>query len=414
MNQDFAQEETGLIQSLELRLQSKHRHMSSIYAVTQAINSQIETHALYDLYSQCMANYLGVEDLALYKFDDQWEKIVYRHTLIPDAHIKVSKALKYKKAARINSEDKDALGGYEYVIPVYHNDIGISFALLGEINCLNIESKLYLLQYAQVITNIVTMAIENKRLFQKEMEKKEFDKEMELASKIQGMIIPKRLPKNTLYEFAGLYLPHRSIGGDYYDVININKDEFIFCMGDISGKGIAAALVMANLQSYLNASPPKEMSNGRELVDRLNTKILSITNGEKFITLFVGKYNILTRELEYLNAGHNPPLLFNDGEVVKLDKGCALLGILEHIPKVQTGKILLKPDALILTYTDGLTEQENNNSELFGDDKLRALIMKNCHESAENFVKNLYSTLIDFKGMKNFGDDVSVLVGKFH
>ena len=154
-------------------------------------------------------------------------------------------------------------------------------------------------------------------------------------------------------------MPHRSIGGDYYDVINVSTDEFVFCMGDISGKGIAAALVMANLQSYLNASPPLVTESERELVDRLNSKIYSITNGDKFITLFIARYNILTRELVYLNAGHNPPFLVNEGEVTRLDKGCALLGILDYIPKVQLGKLILEPNSLIFTYTDGLSEMEN-------------------------------------------------------
>ena len=258
------------------------------------------------------------------------------------------------------------------------------------------------------------MSIENKRLLIRELEEKEFEKEMELASKIQGMIIPKRLPKNHLYEFAGLYMPHKSIGGDYYDVININKDEFVFCMGDISGKGVAAALVMANLQSYLNASPPLSSESERELVDRLNDKILSITNGEKFITLFIARYNILARELIYLNAGHNPPFLVNQGEVTRLDKGCALLGILEYIPKVQLGKIKLEPNTLIFTYTDGLSEMENQKGIPFGDEGLNDFASKNSHLSSENFVKQLYNELTIYNEQNGFNDDVSVLVGKFY
>lgn len=405
----------GLVQSLEKRLQSKHQHMSSIFTVTQMVNSRYQIDDLYKLYERCLVKYLGVEDFALFVFQDRWKLTLNRHTNIPPIlDLDISVITKYRKSVRLEECDSEKLGGYQYIIPVYYNDTAISYALLGEINCQSIESKIYLIQYAQVITNIITMVIENKRLINKEVEKKDFDKEMELASKIQGMIIPKRLPKNHMYEFAGLYLPHRTIGGDYYDVININTDEFVFCMGDISGKGVAAGLVMANLQSYLNASPPIDMENGRELVDRLNTKILSITNGEKFITLFIAKYNILTRELQYLNAGHNPPILLNGDEVITLDKGCALLGILDYIPKVQTGKITLKKDALILTYTDGLIDLENQNGTSYGEERLKDFTVKGRALSAEEFLKNLYGNLIDFKGYNNFGDDVSVLVGKFH
>jgi len=387
--------------------------MSSIYTVTQAINVNAEVEDLYQMYQRFLTSYLGLDDIVLYMFEDGWKQVICKHSSIKESDINVALAVHYKKASRIEDSDRDSLGGYTYIIPVYHKDVAISFALLGEINCQSVESKVYLIQYAQVVTNIITMAVENKRLFKRELEKKEFDKEMELASRVQGMIIPKRLPKNHIYEFAGLYLPHRSIGGDYYDVININKDEFVFCMGDISGKGVAAALVMANLQSYLNASPPVDMDNGRELVDRLNSKILSITNGDKFITLFIAKYNILTRELHYLNAGHNPPVLINGDEVIKLDKGCALLGILEQIPKVQTGKLILKPGALVVTYTDGLTDLENTAKEIYGEQRLKHFTVNNYTKNAEDFVKSLFASISDFKGEVDFNDDVSVLVGKF-
>lgn len=404
----------SLLKNLEKRLQLKHQHMSSIFTVTQMINSNYKIDELYSLYQEYLEKYLKVSDFAFYVYEDAWKLNLNRDTTItPPDSLNITVATKYKKSSRLNEEDTLKFGGYKYIIPVYYNDTAVAFSFLGEIDSQSVETKIYLIQYAQVLTNIVTMAVENKRLLKKEMEKIDYDKEMELASKIQGMIIPKRLPKNHLYEFAGLYLPHRSIGGDYYDVININKDEFVFCMGDISGKGVAAALVMANLQAYLNASPPSDMANGRDLVDRLNSKIYSITSGEKFITLFIAKYNILTRELQYLNAGHNPPVLINGEEAVTLNKGCALLGILDYIPKVETGKIVLKKDALILTYTDGLIELENNQALRYGEERLKNFTVEHKNLSSEDLLKRLYNNMINFKGYKNFSDDVSVLIGKF-
>lgn len=403
-----------LLKNLEKRLQLKHQHMSSIFTVTQMINSNYKIEDLYGLYKECLEKYLKVSDFAFFVFEDHWKmNLVKEEHIKPFETLNITVATKYKKSSRLNEEDSTKLGGYKYIIPVYYNETAVSFAFLGELDNQSVETKIYLIQYAQVLTNIVTMVIENKRLLKKELEKIDYDKEMELASKIQGMIIPKRLPKNHIYEFVGLYLPHRSIGGDYYDVININKDEFVFCMGDISGKGVAAALVMANLQAYLNASPPVDMENGRDLVDRLNSKIFSITSGEKFITLFIAKYNILTRELQYLNAGHNPPILINGDEVVTLDKGCALLGILDYIPKVSTGKITLKKDAMILTYTDGLIELENNQALRYGEDRLKQFTIDHKSFSADDFIKKLYSSMINFKGYNNFSDDVSILIGKF-
>lgn len=408
-------EDLAMLKSLEQRLLSKHKHMDSLFDVTQAINSNAKVEYLLKYFENNLKELLGVEDLVLYFYDEDWEvKTSLCKQIENCADIEIPIALKYKTPSKLDLKDSNHLGGYKYVLPVYYNEVVLSFALLGDIKFQNIESENYLLQYAQVLTSIITMTIENKRLLVRELEKKEFDKEMELASKVQGMIIPKRLPKNHIYEFAGLYMPHKSIGGDYYDVININKDEFVFCMGDISGKGVAAALVMANLQSYLNASPPLGKESERELVDRLNNKILSITNGEKFITLFIARYNILTRELIYLNAGHNPPFLVHQEEVTRLDKGCALLGILDYIPKVQLGRLKIEPNSLIFTYTDGLSELENQNGVPYGDERLKNFASNNAHLSSENFVKQLYSDLTNYNEQNGFNDDVSVLVGKFY
>jgi phosphoserine phosphatase RsbU/P len=293
-----------------------------------------------------------------------------------------------------------------------HKTQPLALALLGEIDEDVAHQKEELLEFAQIFTNIITVAVENKRLFKREMEKKQFDKELDIASKVQGMLIPKKLPKNHLYEFAGLYLPYKGIGGDYYDVIHINKDEFVFCIGDISGKGVAAALVMANLQAYLNAILTLSM-HGKKLVENLNQKIYSITNGENFITLFMAKYNILSRELLYCNAGHVPPILVTDDETILLETGSTLLGIFEELPKIQFGKLTIKPNTSIVCFTDGLTELENEQEEQFGTDKLIAFTRSNHKLSPEVFNKKLYEYISKFKGNVLFNDDISVLTAKF-
>jgi phosphoserine phosphatase RsbU/P len=305
------------------------------------------------------------------------------------------------------------LGEFKYIIPVIHKQQTISYTFLGNIRADYAETEAELLDYAQTVANIITVAVENKRLFKREISKRQLEEELKLASRVQKMLIPRKLPKNHFYEFAGLYLPFKGIGGDYYDVISISKDELVFCIGDISGKGIASALVMANLQAYLNAVGEFPIHKGKEMAERLNSKIYHITNSEHFITLFIGKYNVLTRQLEYLNAGHNPPMLLNGDEVEMLDKGCTILGMFEEIPRVNTGKVTVQPGATIICYTDGLTEMENDEDECFGVDRLHAFLKKHRNSSPEIFIKVLYDNISKFKGSRLFNDDVSVLVGKF-
>ncbi|MCO5248603.1 MAG: SpoIIE family protein phosphatase [Chitinophagales bacterium] len=403
-----------LTDELGRKLQLKGEYINGISSLMQIVGAEYRSEDLYNFYILQLTKYLGVEDILFYVYDKEWVLKSCKNTFLTCKEIvPVSTVLNYRKPAKLEKEDSETLGGYSYVIPIYYNDTAISFSLIGKIKNSGIDTVPQQFQYAQILTNIITLVIENKRLIQEELEKKDFEKDMELASKIQGMIIPNKLPNNHLYKFSGLYLPHRSIGGDYYDVININKDEFLFCIGDISGKGVAAALVMANLQAYLNASPPYDLNNGRVLIDRLNQKILSITNGEKFITLFIAKYNILSRELLYINAGHNPPILMNGEDLISLDKGCALLGILEQIPSVSIGRVLLEKNAVVLAYTDGLSELENESGDFYGTQRLKQFLIKNKTSSLDDISKNLYLELVQFKGRKSFNDDVSVLLGEF-
>lgn len=399
---------------LEDHLQSMRVQMMSLLSVTRKIGSEDNIQDLYKFYEDSLTEFVEVEDILLLVYEDSWKQVLCKSKLIPrQEQLNELVMHNYRQPSKLTDEDSQTLGGYTYIIPVYYNGLPVSYTLLGQFNSNTSDNEHDFLLYAKILTNILTIVIENKKLINKEIEKKDLEKDLELATKIQGMIIPKRLPQNSMYEFAGIYRPHRSIGGDYYDVINMNKDEFVFCIGDISGKGVAAALVMASLQAYLNAGNVIDIENSRELVDRLNNKIYSITEGEKFITLFLAKYNIINRELQYLNAGHNPPLLINGDAVVRLKKGCAILGILDHIPKVDTGKVTLEKNAMIFTYTDGLTEQENDDHQAFGDECLEEFVANSKHLSAEEIAQNIFQEMLKFKGQQEIGDDVSILAGKF-
>ncbi|HNL84058.1 MAG TPA: hypothetical protein PKO18_02400, partial [Chitinophagales bacterium] len=240
---------------MQLLLQLKNNQMNALLEATKAINDNVSSEGLYQLYKYAIEENLGVSDVALFMFDQTWKRVVWQRTQQTDTFIPVNAWFEqYKNTQELTKEEQASFSGFKYIIPVYHKQQPLALALLGEIQEDNIHHKDELLEFAQVFTNVITVAVENKRLFKRELEKKQFDKELELASKVQGMLIPNKLPKNTMYEFAGLYLPFKGIGGDYYDVIHINKDEFVFCIADISGKGVAAALVMANLQAYLNAT----------------------------------------------------------------------------------------------------------------------------------------------------------------
>ncbi|MCG8700066.1 MAG: serine/threonine-protein phosphatase, partial [Bacteroidales bacterium] len=164
-------------------------------------------------------------------------------------------------------------------------------------------------------------------------------------------------PQNERVHISAFYHPHLEVGGDYYDYLQLGKDEFGFCIADVSGKGMSAALLMSNFQANLRAMFTREISLDA-LIEKLNERVLHAANGEKFITLFVGKFNFKTRELLYINAGHNQPMLYliNSDETILLDKGCVGMGMLDEIPLIKKGSITLEQPAKLLCYTDGLVE----------------------------------------------------------
>jgi sigma-B regulation protein RsbU (phosphoserine phosphatase) len=301
---------------------------------------------------------------------------------------------------------------FDIVVPVFHKNQPLAYTLLGGISNLKGISLEERLTYIQTISNIIAVAIENKKLFKEQLVQQGLKKELELAGQMQTMLIPEHLPKDERMEMAAVYLPHLDVGGDYYDAFELNEDEYMFCMGDISGQGIAAALLMANFQASLRGLTRKQDSL-TDSIRELNTKVNEITRGEKFITLFLAKYNFYTRTLQYVNAGHNPPILITNGEVKLLEEGSTILGMFDRLPSVKSGQVHIENEGFLLCYTDGLTELENEKKQDFGPERLAEFAKENYHKPVEQFNNDLVDYLVTFKGKQLFGDDISVLSCRF-
>ena len=224
------------------------------------------------------------------------------------------------------------------------------------------------------------------------------------------MLIPdnKLLPNTKKISFSAFYHPHFDVGGDYYDCIKLNDTEFGFCIADVSGKGISAAILMSNFQANLRALFTHEISLVA-LVEKLNDRVMYSAKGEKFITLFVGKYNTRTRELEYINAGHNPPVIYDveskTFEYLKI--GCVGMGMLDELPVVKQGQISILGRTKLVCYTDGLVELVGKE-----DVELDTHELELCIKNKGSIVDNIQS-LIEKQGILDGNqaifDDISIL-----
>jgi sigma-B regulation protein RsbU (phosphoserine phosphatase) len=246
------------------------------------------------------------------------------------------------------------------------------------------------------------------------LEQEALKKEMEVASRIQTQLIPgpEDLPNHRKLSLHSFYHPHWGVGGDYYDVFPLSRNSIGFCVADVSGKGIAAALLMSNFQAVIRTLFTSGIDL-RKLVHQLNERVNSSANNEKFITMFIGKYNLRSRRLTYVNAGHLPPLLFDTKKLhlSNLDQGCIGLGMLDIIPSVEIGKVTIPRNAKLMAFTDGLIELERENEVHSGLTNIEKIITNNGNmEENMKEVKQLVNKYIE-SGV--IFDDISLVGMEF-
>lgn len=389
-------------------LRLKQLELDALLETTQAINNNYSTKTLFQIYEFNLRTRLGIKKLAVYIKSKDWQCVSSYGVDKKILNIDIEKDLiSIKKITDISDSTNKNLKDFEVVIPVYHKNIPLSYILIGDYAQTQEESKSDI-RFVQTISNIICVAIENKKLVRREIQEEGLRKELELAAQMQTMLFPTILPNDDHLEMAAKYLPHRDIGGDYYDFIRLNNQEIVFCIADVSGKGFAAGLIMASFQANFHALL-LENCTLVDLVQTLNTKVRNTAKYEKFITFFVGKYNIKSGILQYINAGHNPPILYTDKKTHLLNDGATVLGMFDKLPFIKTGEFQIKEDSFILCYTDGLIEVENNANQPFELDRLCDYVIKNVNMSVNDFNETLIKEVNNFKESNQFTDDVTLL-----
>ena len=242
-------------------------------------------------------------------------------------------------------------------------------------------------------------------------EKREMEKELALAQEIQLTLLPKGPPRLAGYDIAGTYVPSTQVGGDYYDYIPCGGGQLGIAIGDVTGHGTPAALLMSTLQAGLRA----QLETGgsvSELMSRLNSMLCRSTTPETFATLFFGILNPHRRLLRFSNAGHNYPVWVNaKGEVRHLEKGGLLLGVMEHVQH-QEDEVKLSPGDVVVLYTDGVTETDDGSGTMFGEERLREIVKSRAEGSAEDVLKGILAEVERFSGRTAYDDDITIVVLK--
>jgi sigma-B regulation protein RsbU (phosphoserine phosphatase) len=396
------------------KIKIKDLKLNALLEATLAINNNLSKKKLFEIYENVLRE-LEIEKIALYTYESEWSLATWYGLDREKLTINVEKdLLLFEEIEEVNSKTEKIFDGFDLLIPVFHKTKPLAYLLIGDIinEAIQISPIIKHLHFIQTFTNIIAVAIENKSLAKEAIRQERVKKELELASEMQGMLLPKISQQDQRLDIAAFYKSHQQVGGDYYDVIWINKTEVAMCIADVSGKGVSAAILMSNFQANLQAGVAHSISLS-ELVQYLNEKVINNARGEKFITMFIATYNIESRKLTYINCGHNPPVLMNGSEIIELKDGCPGLGMLDFLPVPKIGTINLKPGSMLVTYTDGLVEVENNKKEEYGTNRIKASILENKDVSMEELNNYLMKDLFKFKEDQPFIDDIAILSCNF-
>jgi sigma-B regulation protein RsbU (phosphoserine phosphatase) len=322
---------------------------------------------------------------------------------------------RYRDIQFMGADQDGAVHGFDIAVPVHHLDKPLALLLIGDIDDSEqrMSPTVKHLNFIQTLTNLIAVALENKRLAQQALMQERDKRELELAAEMQSMLIPSTLPNDARLQAAAWYLPHRQVGGDYYDLIRIGEHEVVLCVADVSGKGMAAALLMSNFQATLRALLQYTEEPLDELMHDLNDKVVTAARNERFVTCFLGRIDLRTGVMRYVNAGHNAPVLWSNGAISELTTGSIALGMLSKLPFLKVGTAEIKPGSTLLCYTDGLVEQEDAHGTAFDTAPIHRAL-KQFHSAGPQAINDtLIATFEAHRAGLPYLDDIALLTCSF-
>jgi phosphoserine phosphatase RsbU/P len=291
-------------------------------------------------------------------------------------------------------------GGSEYTFELFEKESRSGVVPFDETDQLLLDA----------LARQVQGSLENQYLHAQALEKQKIEQDIAVAASIQQRILPTTLPAIDGYDVAGINLPSRMVGGDYYDCIRLPGGRFAFVVADVAGKGINAALLVSSFYAFLSAYLEHTVPL-LEVAGYLNRAVCRASTSDKFITCLLAILDPATGEIESLNAGHTPGYLLRvDGSVHELSVGGVPFGMLDMDFPFQSEKVTLNPGERLLLYTDGVTEAANEESELYdSSNPLKEFVVRRRPERADEFIRALIADVRKFTGSAVQSDDITAI-----
>ncbi len=402
------------LERLERRIEQQDFKLKALLAVTRAINARAAEAELLDHFRESLNEFLGIDRLVLFAKEAGGWRCLLSQGVAGQLPVVETEAF-FQQPGRVVVQAGTGAEGFDVVVPVVQEDEVLAYLLVGDQEASRgVSPVVKHLHFIQTLTNVLMVALINRRMGEALLAQEATRRELELAAEMQAQLVRTRWPQDRDVDVVAYYKPHREVGGDYYDFFAVDDDRIIVCMADVSGKGVSAAFLMSNFQAHLRAIFQYEPDDLARAVRLMNERVMELAQGEKYITLFAAVYRRSTRIMQYVNCGHNPPVLLNpDGVCRQLTEGSVGLGMFDQIPNIEVGQCALPKGGVLTCFTDGLVEQENAEGVPFGVHRMEQVLSR--HRGME--VADIQQALVDqvqaFRGSEPAFDDTALLTLRF-
>lgn len=275
----------------------------------------------------------------------------------------------------------------------------------------NLEYSDYDIEFIYSVGSLAIISLENRRLFKEALEKQKLEEELEFAREIQQNLLPSQIPVTNNFDIAAINLSSKQVGGDYYDIIKVDEGKYIIAIADVSGKGIPAALLMANMQAFLQVIS-KQNIDIATATGLINDLITQNTFDGRFITFFWALLDDNERKLTYVNAGHNPPILVRDNQIIRLSEGGIILGVMKTIMPYNSNTIQLESGDKIIMFTDGVSEAMNPHSQEFSEERLEKIARDTSKLTSQETMNRIREEIEEFVQGAPQSDDLTMMIIK--
>jgi sigma-B regulation protein RsbU (phosphoserine phosphatase) len=411
------------------RLRHAVEELSVLNEVASAVSSASSLDAVIDLIVQKCVKHLSVEQAAVLLFNDK-DSAAALHTMVRRVQTDVNSTpyrlndlligWMLKNQAPLMISDLRADPRFSAVVQPDSQlrsltcvPLRLKGRMVGVLSAFNKKLPDVFSDSDQRLLTIIAsqsaQVIENARLYEEEKALQIMQQELRVAHDIQMRLLPSEAPTVPGYELTGATLPASNVGGDYYDFIPCGQTQMAICLGDVSGKGIPAAVLMACVQATIRAQTLLE-ATASACLERSNQLLHRSTDAGRFVTLFYGILDPDGHRFAYSNGGHNPPILLSTGRSPRLlTAGGPVLGVLPDF-RFEEAEVSLEPGDIIVIFSDGFTEAMNLSFEEFGEDRLLETLEKNRHLPVKEMVEAMFAAIRQHAGAASQHDDMTIVM----